>query len=170
MSRRACAKATTDWPAPLHILEGDADKFAAFDAADVALAASGTVTTELALSRTPMVMAYKLGWLTYNLMRPFVHAPFGTLVNVILDREAVPEFVQGTCTAEGSGRCALPTLLIRQRAACAPTQRADLDEATEKLGAGGERAEPAARREALLAFMRADVDASNRPDAASRML
>ena len=94
----------TDWPTPLHIVEGEADKFAAFDAADAALAASGTVTMELALSRTPMVVAYKLGWLTYKLMRPFVHVPFGTLVNLILDREAVPEFLQESCTAEGAGR------------------------------------------------------------------
>ena len=48
-----CATATAGWPTPLHILEGEADKYAAFDAADVALAASGTVTAELALSRTP---------------------------------------------------------------------------------------------------------------------
>ena len=53
--------ATRDWPTPLHIVEGEADKFAAFDAADVALAASGTVTAELALSRTPMVVAYRVG-------------------------------------------------------------------------------------------------------------
>ena len=46
--------AVADWPTPLHVLESEADKFAAFDAADVALAASGTVTAELALSRTPM--------------------------------------------------------------------------------------------------------------------
>ena len=52
--------APPSWPTPLHIVENEADKFAAFDAADVALAASGTVTAELALSRTPMVVAY--GW------------------------------------------------------------------------------------------------------------
>src|SRR5262249_8534760 len=52
---------TKDWPAPLHILEDEARKFAAFDAADAALAASGTVTTELALARTPMVVAYRAG-------------------------------------------------------------------------------------------------------------
>ena len=66
----ACAEAPPDWPTPLHILESEADKFAAFDAADVALAASGTVTAELALSRTPMVVAYRVGGLTYALAQP----------------------------------------------------------------------------------------------------
>ena len=42
--------AVTDWPSPVHVVETDAEKFAAFDAADAALAASGTVTSELALA------------------------------------------------------------------------------------------------------------------------
>ncbi len=83
-------EATKNWPTPLHILEGDADKFAAFDAADVALAASGTVTTELALAGTPMVVAYKMGWLTYKLMRPLISVKYATLVNIILDRPPFP--------------------------------------------------------------------------------
>ena len=99
---------TKNWPAPLHILDSDADKFAAFDAANVALAASGTVTTELALSRTPMVVGYKAGWLTLKLMRPFISAKFATLVNIILNREAVPEFLQEKCTPE-----ALAAALLR---------------------------------------------------------
>ena len=141
---------TTDWPAPLHILEGDADKFAAFDAADVALAASGTVTTELALSRTPLVMAYKLGWLTWALMRPIVHTPFGTLVNIILGREAVPEFVQDKCTAENLA-AAVVTLFRDERARA--TELAALDEAVKKLGVGGEAPSLRAAR-ALVAFAR----------------
>lgn len=141
---------TAHWPTPLHILEGDADKFAAFDAADVALAASGTVTTELALSRTPMVMAYKLGWLTWALMRPIVHTPFGTLVNIILGREAVPEFLQGKCTAENLA--GVVATLFRDPAA-REKQLADLGVATEKLGAGGEAPSLRAAR-ALLAFAR----------------
>ena len=67
MWRPGCARRRQDWPTPLHILEGEDDKYAAFDAADVALAASGTVTAELALARTPMVVAYRVGGLTYAL-------------------------------------------------------------------------------------------------------
>src|SRR5215469_8152600 len=99
-----------DWPAPLHILESETEKFAAFDAADAALAASGTVTTELALSGTPMVVAYRLGWLTYRLARPFITAKFATLGNVILDREAIPEFLQNDCTGENLARALVPLL------------------------------------------------------------
>jgi len=63
------------WPTPLHILESEDDKYAAFDAADVALAASGTVTAEVALSRTPMVVAYKVGGLTFALANWLMTVP-----------------------------------------------------------------------------------------------
>jgi len=93
-------EAALDWPTPLHILENEADKYAAFDAADVALAASGTVTAELALSRTPMVVAYRVGGLTYALANRLMTAPYMTLVNILLGRRAIPEFKQYEATAE----------------------------------------------------------------------
>ena len=92
--------ATAHWPTPLHIVEGEADKYAAFDAADVALAASGTVTAELALARTPMVVGYKVGGLTFFLSKFLMTVTHITLINIILGREAVPEFLQSRCTAE----------------------------------------------------------------------
>ena len=82
------------WPTPLHILENEADKYAAFDAANVALAASGTVTAELALARTPMVVAYRVGGLTYALANRLMTVPYMTLVNILLERRAIPEFKQ----------------------------------------------------------------------------
>jgi lipid-A-disaccharide synthase len=87
--------ATAEWPTPLHVLESEDDKFAAFDAADMALAASGTVTAELALAKTPMVVGYRVGWLTYALSSLIMNVKYITLVNVLLEREAVPEFLQG---------------------------------------------------------------------------
>lgn len=86
--------ATQNWATPLYIVEGEADKYAAFNVADVALAASGTVTAELALSRTPMVVAYKLGAITYALSRWMMLVKHFTLINILLEREAVPEFLQ----------------------------------------------------------------------------
>src|SRR5262249_41211071 len=87
--------ASVDWPTPAHVLEDEKEKIAAFDAADAALAASGTVTTELALARTPMVVAYRVGPVTYSLARPLFRLPYFTLVNLLLNRTAVPEFLQG---------------------------------------------------------------------------
>ncbi|HET7084898.1 MAG TPA: lipid-A-disaccharide synthase [Rhizomicrobium sp.] len=92
--------ATADWPTPLHIVEGEADKYAAFDAADVALAASGTVTAELALAHTPMVVGYKVGGLTFFLSKFLMTVTHITLINILLEREAVPEFLQSRCTPE----------------------------------------------------------------------
>ena len=92
--------ATTAWPTPLHILDSEADKYAAFDAADVALAASGTVTAELALAHTPMVVGYKVGGLTYFLSKFLMTVKYITLINILLGREAVPEFLQASATPE----------------------------------------------------------------------
>jgi lipid-A-disaccharide synthase len=92
--------ATANWPTPLHIVEGDADKYAAFDAADVALAASGTVTAELALAHTPMVVGYKVGGLTFFLSKFLMTVTHITLINILLEREAVPEFLQSRATPE----------------------------------------------------------------------
>jgi len=125
--------AAKDWPTKIHVVEGDAEKFAAFDAADVALAASGTVTTELALARTPMVVAYRVGWLTFAIARHFVDVAYITLVNLILGRAAVPEFVQERCTPENLVQALTP--LLRDEGARA-AQVADLAEAMALIGEG----------------------------------
>jgi lipid-A-disaccharide synthase len=140
---------TENWPAPLHIVEGETDKFAAFDAADVALAASGTVTTELALADTPMVVAYKLGWVTYAMMRPLISVDYVTLVNLLLNREAVPEFLQASCRADLLADC-LQKLLLDPAARAA--QQRDLRVADAMLGQGGEPPSLRAAR-ALLDFV-----------------
>ncbi len=143
------------WPAPLHIVEGDTDRFAAFKAADAAIAASGTVTTELALAGTPMVVAYRLGWLTYALVRPFVTVRYITLVNIILDREAVPELIQNRCTGANLAAAALSLLCDKSAAA---RQRRDLEEAMTRLGLGGEPPSLRAAR-ALLEFVETESPA-----------
>ena len=144
------AAGTTDWPAPLHIVESEDEKFAAFDAAAAALAASGTVTTELALSRTPMAVGYKVGWLTYTLLKPFVHFKFATIANLILDREAVPEFLQTRLTTQALADTVFPLLTDKTAAA---RQVADLEQAMRLLGQGGELPSLRAAR-AILDFVR----------------
>jgi lipid-A-disaccharide synthase len=141
---------TANWPVPLHVVESEDEKFAAFDAADAALAASGTVTTELALSRTPMIVGYKVGWFTALLMKAMVHVKFATIVNLLLDREAVPEFLQERCTPQALADAVLPLLTDKVAAA---RQVADLQEAMRRLGQGGEQPSLRAAR-AILDFVR----------------
>ena len=77
-----------------HIVTGETEKFAAFRRSNVALAASGTVTLELALSGVPMVGVYRVERLA-ALLRPFIkiEAPHILLPNLILGEGAIPELV-----------------------------------------------------------------------------
>lgn len=124
-----------DWPTPFHIVQGDDEKFAAFDAADVALAASGTVTSELALARTPMVVGYRTGWLTYALARPLMNVEFITLINLVLGREAIAEFLQYNCTPANLANAVRPYLTKPEPR---NSQIAAMEEALAALGEGGE--------------------------------
>lgn len=87
------------WPIRPTVVEGEAAKYAAFRAGHLALAASGTVTLELALSGVPMVVAYKVSRLEL-LLRFLVKVPSIVLANLVLGENAVPEFVQEDCTPE----------------------------------------------------------------------
>ncbi len=141
-----------NWPTPLHILEGETDKYAAFDAANAALAASGTVTAELALARTPMVVAYKVGAVTYALAGWMMTSPFMTLVNVLLERSAVPEFKQYAATPEALAD-AVAQLFTNAEAAA--QQRQAFDEFAHRLGEGDEPPSTRAAR-TLLEFISAN--------------
>ncbi|MEQ1695548.1 MAG: lipid-A-disaccharide synthase [Hyphomicrobiaceae bacterium] len=83
------------------IFEGDDEtaKFSAFKAATAALAASGTVTLELALTATPMVVAYKVD-AVISTFRHIIKAKTCVLPNLITNERAVPEFLQEDCTPE----------------------------------------------------------------------
>ncbi len=74
-------------------------KYSAFKLARAALAASGTVTLELALTKTPMVVAYKVD-LVISTLRYLIKAKTCVLPNLITGERAVPEFLQEDCTAE----------------------------------------------------------------------
>jgi len=141
---------TENWPTPLHIIEGEDDKYRAFDAATAALAASGTVTTELALARTPLVAAYRMGWLTHKLMHPLITVKYMTLVDILLDRHGVPEFYQDAVVPADMAAALLP--LLTDPAARA-AQVAALDEAMHRMGRDGESPSLRAAR-ALLDFVK----------------
>jgi lipid-A-disaccharide synthase len=90
----------TEWPQRPHLIFGDADKFRAFKLARAALAASGTATLELALTGTPMVVAYRVEALVAPALRLMIHAPSAVLANLVLGEQAVPEFLQEECTPD----------------------------------------------------------------------
>jgi lipid-A-disaccharide synthase len=130
-------KLAAAWRKEAIVVEDPSEKWAAFDAAEVALAASGTVSTELALSSTPMVIGYRVGRLTAQIARQLMTLPpHITLVNLILERRAIPEFVQENCTAENLSR-ELITLLTNPAARMA--QVVASGEAIKALGQGQER-------------------------------
>ncbi len=96
---------------PVQVIgEGDG-KDDAFAAATAALAVSGTVTTEVALQEAPVVVGYRLGWITWALARAFLYtSPFATLMNVAAGREVAPEFIQTRCTSANLAHAVLPLL------------------------------------------------------------
>ncbi len=93
-----------DWPIKPLVLIGDQQKYDAFAASHVALAASGTVALELALAGTPHIIAYKLNPLTILLYRWFIRVKFANLTNLLLNRPVVPEFLQEFCTPEAMSK------------------------------------------------------------------
>ena len=90
---------TKDWPGRVIYVEDEAEKQAAFGTARAALASSGTATMELALAGLPTVVAYNMGLVGDILMRT-MPVPSVVLVNLILDKPAMPEFLQWRCTPQ----------------------------------------------------------------------
>ncbi|MEL7115516.1 MAG: lipid-A-disaccharide synthase [Pseudomonadota bacterium] len=73
------------------------DKRAAFAAADYALAASGTVSLELAAAETPMVIAYDMNWLSWQIMSRMLKTDTVTLVNLVSGQNTIKEFLGPAC-------------------------------------------------------------------------
>jgi lipid-A-disaccharide synthase len=121
-------------PFAVHLVEGDERRYAAMKAATVALACSGTVTTELALAGCPMIVGYRLGAVTYALVLPLIRTPYATLFNIAAGEAVAPEFIQARCNGPDLARALAerlddPGLRDHQIAA----QNAALD----RMGRGG---------------------------------
>jgi lipid-A-disaccharide synthase len=126
--------AVAAWPLPTIVLRGVAEKYDAFAASNAALAASGTVALELALAKLPAVVTYRINPITHAYVSRVVKVDYANLINVVLDREAVPELLQYDCTPEKL--TAAVTRLLDDKAA-ASEQIAAGQEALRVLGYGG---------------------------------
>jgi lipid-A-disaccharide synthase len=97
---------TSRWPIRPRIVIDEAEKYAAFRRARAALAASGTVTLELALAGVPTVAAYRIPALEGMIFRmvrrmhPVIKVRSVILANLVLGEWAIPEFIQRDCTVE----------------------------------------------------------------------
>ncbi len=144
------ADLTADWPIRPQIITDPALKRGAFAAADVALAASGTVSLELAANACPMVIAYRLHPISFWLMRRAALIDTVTLVNLVSETRAVPEFLGPECSADRIAPALLDLLHP------GPARQAQLDAMAltmQRLGQGGEPPGLRAARSVLSALM-----------------
>jgi lipid-A-disaccharide synthase len=102
--------AVARWPVQPRIVTSEAEKYAAFRRARAALAASGTVTLELALAQVPTVAGYRVSLLEAPILRRTIRSPSTILPNLILRENVVPEFHQENCTAEKLAAALAPLL------------------------------------------------------------
>ncbi|MEN3375897.1 MAG: lipid-A-disaccharide synthase [Hyphomicrobiales bacterium] len=102
--------AVASWPIRPRIVTGAAEKHAAFRTARAALAASGTVTLELALAQVPTVAAYRIPAWEGLVFRMMAHINTAILANLVLGERAVPEYLQGDCTPERLAAAVVPLL------------------------------------------------------------
>jgi lipid-A-disaccharide synthase len=73
-------------------------------AADAALLTSGTVTLEAMLYNLPMLVAYRMNWLTFRILSALVQVKFVSLPNLLAGKRVVNEFLQERCRPEPMGR------------------------------------------------------------------
>jgi len=124
-------------------------RLVAYSAATAALAASGTVSLELAAAGTPMVIAYDMGLISRLVIGSMLKIDTVTLVNLVSETRAVPEFIGKDCKAERIG-------LALQHILKAPTAQVQAIEATMiRLGRGDQDLRYRAARAVLTGLGRA---------------
>jgi lipid-A-disaccharide synthase len=145
------------WPFRAHVILDESLKDDAFLAGDVALACSGTVTTELALAGRPMVVGYKTGAVTYAIIKRLMKPRWVTLFNIAADKTVAPELLQHACQG---GALAREVALRLDEPALRQQQVAEQYAALDKMGRGMRDPSEAAA-DALLAFLqgRGEADA-----------
>ena len=95
--REKIEKETSTWNVPVLIVSGEMARYDAFAASNLALAASGTVSLELAMAKVAHAIIYKVspltGWLAYHILK----IKYVNLINILSDRKIIPECLQDDC-------------------------------------------------------------------------
>lgn len=139
----AVIAAARDWPGSALVLdprdlspaENSQRKRVAFSAADIALAASGTVSLELAAAATPMVIAYDMNWFTWQIMSRLLKTDTVTLVNLVSNSRTVPEFLGPACRPDAIANALIEVIDNPETRA---RQGAAMQDTMTKLGQGAE--------------------------------
>ena len=149
----AVRAAAANWPAAPILLDGNDAKHDAFAAVaqsgGAGLIKSGTSSLEMAVAGIPHVVGYRVNALTAAIVRRLVKVPHASLVNLLAEREVVPERIQENCTPEALAEALLRPMLDP---AVAAAQRAGFAEALAHLRAP-EGLPSAAAAEAVLAAL-----------------
>ncbi|MBI4279457.1 MAG: lipid-A-disaccharide synthase [Armatimonadetes bacterium] len=117
---------------PVTVVEGRARDVLA--ASDVVITASGTATLEAALLATPMIVVYRVSWLTWIVAHWVTSLKFAALPNILADRAIVPELFRGDVNPE---RLAAEVLALLRDDARRQTMREALWQVTRALGEPG---------------------------------
>jgi lipid-A-disaccharide synthase len=132
----AVRAAAADWPAAPILLDGNDAKHDAFaavaESGGAGLIKSGTSSLEMAVAGIPHVVGYRVNALTAAIVRRLVKVPHASLVNLLAEREVVPERIQEACTPEALAEALLRPMLDP---AVAAAQRAGFAEALAHLRA-----------------------------------
>jgi len=88
------------WYVPHTVILGEKARYDAFAAAKVAIAASGTVSLELSLAKVPHLIAYRVHPMSALLAKKLLKIRFVNLINLLQNKEVIPELLQDRCTVE----------------------------------------------------------------------
>lgn len=121
---------TAGWPVQPVLVTDTAEKHDAYAASAAAMTKSGTSTLELALAGVPMLVAYRVNPLSAALARRLITVRYASLLNLLLDRMAVPELIQQACTPS---RLADELLTLLTDPATGAAQRAAFRTALDRL-------------------------------------
>ncbi|MEQ1887987.1 MAG: lipid-A-disaccharide synthase [Alphaproteobacteria bacterium] len=128
--------AVSGWPGRVIVTQDSTEKLAGFAACNAALAASGTVSLELAACGAPHVVAYKVSPLTAMIARRVLKISHVNLVNLILNESLIPELLQQECTPENLARELGRLLAPPHPSGAALKQRTGMHRALQELGLG----------------------------------